>query len=75
MRSQRLDVNVALKPSSAASKSTIRQVDVVEAIRQSDGNIAVKRLHVSDVIERDGTTRYRDASGQILDLAWITKSI
>ncbi len=57
MRSQRLDVNGALKPSSAASKSTIRQVDVVEAIRQSEGNIAVKRLHVSDVIERDGTTR------------------
>lgn len=71
VRSDKQDVNIALKPEAAGRKLEVVRVDVVQAFREPDGKIAVRLLKSSSGITSDGHISYRDAQGRTTDLPWI----
>lgn len=74
IKSAKQDINIALKPAAADRKIEIVSVDVVQALRLPDGEIAVTRLATSSKIATDGTIAYRDAYGSTASLPWIDNS-
>lgn len=71
IKSAKHDINIALKPEAADRKLEVVGIDVVQALRLPDGEIAVTRLATSSQIAADGTISYRNAHGSTASLPWV----
>ncbi|HLP24557.1 MAG TPA: RES domain-containing protein [Acidobacteriota bacterium] len=71
IKSAKQDINIALKPDAADRKLEVVGIDVVQALRLPDGEIAVTRLATSSQIAADGTISYRNAHRSTASLSWV----
>lgn len=74
MKSDKQEVNIALKPESADRKLEAVSVDVVQAFHLPDGEIAVQQLFTASEFTSVGSITYLDAQRRTAALPWVDKN-